>query len=425
MADTYKAELDGYSLDIETIEDSFEKSIAEYEFPYKDGALLEDMGQKARTIKIRCYFYGEDYLTHLEFLNHLEKKEAFELLHPKYGLLNGSVKSVSVKHDDRTETAEIDISFVENLRGDKDPNLRYRQGDINSTTEDLFEQGQIEQMDEFSQDTIDELGAAGMEILNKTLDFSLGVLEQFQDVSGAVRNYIKSVDTYVSGLESILNDIANPANSIISTIDYGVNLPGRVISAVAKTVERYAILYDSLRTAPTRFINSLSDGCKSLENAFSSFSKHTKIASVQRCALESSYFYKADELKRLILRKSEKAKSFDALGNYIKSETIEPIMAVNELEQTLADVREYLQDAIDSARQMQSLKDLAEGLLAYVNSIKIERDKIIKVSIDNPLPLHLVCLKYGLSYNYAERIHSINKIRNPNFMSGDISIYAR
>ena len=68
---------------------------------------------------------------------------------------------------------------------------------------------------------------------------------------------------------------------------------------------------------------------------------------------------------------------------------------------------------------------MGRTLLEHVGTIKLEREKILTVVLDNPMPLHLVCLRYGLPYNYAERLSSINTIPQPNFTDGEVSIYAR
>ena len=411
-----------WKLEIENIEDSFEKSIAQYEFPYRDGALLEDMGQKAHKIRFRCYFYNENYDSHIELIKFLEGKDLVEIAHPQYGIIIGKIETLSVRHDDRERTAEIDITFIENLRGEIHP-LTYV--DVESAGEEAFIAGQDEQMEEFKADAEDELGAEAGEVLAKELDPDKGILEQFTDVSKKARKYVKDVDKYVRKLEGTLNKISNPANSLTSTIQYGVNLPGRVIGAVAKTVERYAILYNTIRNAPARFLLSLKDGLKKLELSFGKFSKHTRIASVQRRALVVGYIYKSDEAKRQALKSAEKVKSFDAKGNYLKAEPAEQIMTIQEIEQTLADVRSDIQETVEISRGMQSLKDLALVLLEHVNKIKLEREKLVRVDIENEIPLHLICLKYGLSYNYATRIYAINSCKHPNFVRGELNIYAR
>ncbi len=419
--DLYKGEIDGIPIDYEKIEDGFEKSISKYEFPYRDGALLEDMGQKARNIRIRCYFFNETYLDHIELINHLESTDISEFTHPKYGLIKGSIEAMIVRHDERELTAEVDLTFVENLRGEIEPAAYV---DVKEATEEVFSQGQDELMHVYANDVVDELGAEGYDILGRELDSTKGILEQFNNVSLKASDYVKQVDTYVRTLEGTLTEIANPANSLIATINYGVNLPGRVIGSIARTIERYAILYDSLRTSPARFLDSLKTGLLVLEHSTDKFAKHTKIASAQRRALETACIYKADEEIRVKVNRSAQQRSFDVLGNYIKAESPGQIMTVNELELTLGDVRTSLQESIDASRQMESLKTMALTLLTTVNTIKLEREKIVAVSVDNELPLHIVCLKYGLPYNDAERIMSINNIKNPNFTRGEINIYA-
>lgn len=78
--------VDGIPLEIETLDDQFEVAIARHEFPFKDGALLENMGQKARTVAIRCYFWDDGshltYNGHIKLVNHLKDKALFELTHP-------------------------------------------------------------------------------------------------------------------------------------------------------------------------------------------------------------------------------------------------------------------------------------------------------------------------------------------------------
>jgi prophage DNA circulation protein len=117
---TYDASIDGIQLEMEHIEDSFRKSIAKYEYPYRNGAELEDMGQEARCVRVRCYFWDNEvqqtYADHIDLLNKLESRDIIEMVHPQYGPMNGCVESVSVNHDDLLRTAVVEISFVEELR---------------------------------------------------------------------------------------------------------------------------------------------------------------------------------------------------------------------------------------------------------------------------------------------------------------------
>ena len=228
----------------------------------------------------------------------------------------------------------------------------------------------------------------------------------------------------MSTVEGTLLDVANPANGIISTINYGSNLPGRVIGSLSRCIERYVVLNDTIKNAPSRFLNNLDQAMLQLE-ASAGFGKHLRIGFAIQAAQTIAGVYKDDESARQKVRKSEATASFDTQGNYRGTPATEPILTINELEASLAQLRTMLQNGVDQDRSMESLKIMAKSLLDHINIIKLERDKIVTVELDNAMQLHLVCHRYGLDYNYAERIASINRIKNPSFTSGEVRIYGR
>lgn len=432
MPDLYPAQLDGFDLEIETIADSFEKAIIRHEYPYKNGALLEDMGAKARVIRFRCYFWddGADHATydaHTGLLSRLEGLEIVELVHPKYGPLRGSVESLAVKHDDRDRTAEIDVTFIHGLIEDAGETSRE---DIKAGSEEAFNDSIAEQKQVFEDDVTAALGSEAGAILGKYLDPALGILEQITDVSTKARNYLKTVESFVGKMEGTLNTITNPANSLISIINYGTSLAGRVIGSVARCVERYAILYTGLKSAPPRFIGSMQNGLAELTSAVGGFNpttaKTTTIASASYTALQLSYIYKEDETTRADQVKTEGQPVFDALGNYTASDfsaADSPAMTVREMESSLAVVRSMIQASVNLSREMPTLRTQALLLQSHVAAIKLQRENVTSVLLDNTMPLHLVCLRYGLPYNAAERLLMINDIRNPNEVSGKVNVY--
>jgi prophage DNA circulation protein len=440
MAKTDIAYLDGILLQMETIEDGFEVAIARYEFPYVDGADLENMGQKARTIRVRCYFWdGSDNATyddHIELINLLQQRDLLEFQHPKYGLTQVMVEQVSVRHDDTERTAQVDLTLVEQLRTE----IIVDRGDVQGDAEGVFAEGQEEQQAEFGEDAASALGD-NRGFVNQVLDGATGIYAQFTGVALAAREFVREVDSYVTMFQATVTELTNPVNSLLATVSYATSLPGRVIGPIAAAVERTARLYDSLSNSPDRFLSSLKQAFAGLEEAVEGFSpsttkagvsarsmmvKHLRIAAAQRIALEAAYLYKADESKRQAVRRSEKTRSFDILGSYIKPQSTEAVLNVRELESSLADVRTMIQTAVDESRGMRSLQTMARQLLEHINTVKLEREKIVDVTLDNSMPLHLVCLRYGLPYNYADRIRSINPaLRNPNFTEGEVSIYVR
>jgi len=415
MADLYAAEIDGYAIDCKTLEDGFEKALALVEYPWRDGAQTEDMGLRARWIRIRCYWLEERYAEHVAFLEHLKSRELFEFFHPKYGLAQGRIEAVVVRHDERQECAEVDLAFVEDMLSQEEPILY---PDVGAAADEAFITGQTELMESFAAQARETLGAEAVDILNRALDPALGIVAQFSGVTTAARNWLKGVERYVLTLQAAATDVVNPANALLAMIDYGANLPGRVIGPLAMVFERYARLNDSLRAAPDRYMANLQNHIDALAAAAQDFAGQTRTAGAQRMALE-------EQVRNRVRQRELAQTSFDMEGNFFPAADVGQVLTVRELDLSLAAARTAIQAAIDADRSQQSLKTLARTLLDHVAIVKLERDRIARILLDNPMPLHLVCLMRGLPYAYAERILAINDIAHPNFAAGEVDVYAR
>jgi prophage DNA circulation protein len=425
MADKFQAAIDAIEFDCETIEDSFEKSIARHEFPHRSGAILEDMGQRARVIRLRCYFLNERYENHKSLIDYIKRTDhEYELTHPKYGIIKGQVESMIVRHDDRQQTAEIDLTFVEELSGSVDT-VSFSPS-VAAGTEDAFIDGQDELIEVMEQDVHDQYPNDFEELLKEIDPTKSTLLEQYNNLTTVARSYVKTVDTYVGSLKKTLNEIKNPANSLVSTITYATNLPGVVIGTLAAAVERHALLYNTGLSAPERFLQSFRTGVAEIEDAFDDFGTYTRVAKSQREAVELGAILAEDQANDQAASQAAAVATFSVLGRLQKeiSDT-EPLLTITEIETALAIVRTDLQAAIDVDRRMQSLKTMAATLTDHVITIKKTKPPLVAVAIDNAMPLHLICLKYGLAYNEAAQILAINRIPNPNFTSGEVQIYVR
>jgi prophage DNA circulation protein len=423
MLDLDEGRLSGIVLQMETIEDNFEKAIARYDYPYADGVDLEDMGQKAHTIRVRCYFWDDaeqqTYAKHVTLLDILADKNLLDFVHPKYGLLKGKIESIVVLHDDSIRKATVDISFVEQMRGSL--NIAPSQS-VLSATEEAYTEGQIQQTDILSADIRNAIPTADAGAVTDSLDAATGILTQMQGYSGVTRDFVAQAEKNISAAEAVVNTVESPVNSLQATITYSLTLPGRILGDLSGAVEKVARLNDSLWNYPSQFISKLNIAFDDLQNSFDDLadgaataggqsaaaimSTHLKIASAQRLALEAAAIYADDEQA------------------FKDNDTDFQAMNINELESTLAIVRARIEAAIETARDMDTLKIMAAALLTQVNSVRLEREKMIAVTLDNPMPLHLVCLRYGLPYTDAERLVNVNNIPQPNFTSGEIKVYA-
>ena len=200
-----------------------------------------------------------------------------------------------------------------------------------------------------------------------------------------------------------------------------------------------ATLYNSIIGFPDRFSRNLRFELDNLADSFEAFGgtsrgskratsimvNHLRIASAQILALELAYSFATDQQARMVMITAESATAFDALGNYLAPDQAPVVATVNELEAALDIARAMIQDAIDLSRSISGLQDIALALLNQVSTVKLQREILVPVTLDNPMPLHLVCLSYGLPYTTAERLLVVNNVINPNQTAGEVLIYVR
>ncbi|MGD9642770.1 MAG: DNA circularization N-terminal domain-containing protein [Elusimicrobiales bacterium] len=385
----YPASLAGIPIDCQTTEDGFENAIAKQETPYVNGAATEAMGAKAGTCSLRCFFSGETYENHARLLEALKSLELLELVHPVYGLKKVRAERVVVRHDDNEGTAEVDISLVED--GSAAAQVKPWQ-DVKGEAEKAYEESVAEQKRSVLE-RIAALGAKGAALC----------------------------ETAITRLGSLLVDVTNPANTLTGLIDYGTDLPGRFVQSAAQAAERYAIAYQTLRASPTAFMNSLAAGLLEMSNALDQFKTQGDAAGAARLAVEAAVFYAEDDQKR---RSSPELKTgFDIEGRRVSSAPVETLNSA-EIEAILAIADTAAQAALQGDRSQTAVKTLAAALYTAAAGLKRSAENVKRVYVNEPTPLHALCLRYKLAYSAAPRILALNpQIKDPNRVSGEILMY--
>lgn len=111
-----QASFKGVSFDVISIEDSFNKAIAEHSYPFVNGADLEDMGLEAQTVTLQAVCFGKGYYTqYKKLLAVLQERGADVLVHPVRGRMpNMLLVSASLRHDaENVNYVTLDLTFTE------------------------------------------------------------------------------------------------------------------------------------------------------------------------------------------------------------------------------------------------------------------------------------------------------------------------
>lgn len=424
MAERFISQFDDIAIDMELVNDSGSNALAEYQYPDADGSEFVNMGANARRFSCRAYFKNDFYDNYTAFETALIKpKTVHNFVHPTRGLLFGHIENYQIRHDERLNTAEVDFVFVEQLQGDFEDSLTPL---ITPKIDEQFTAGQTAAIETFNDSMRESFGENAATLISRVIDPSQSLVTQFFDMPRNVRAFVAQVDTTVATFEGFLSSIEQPATTLISSIDYGTGIPGRVLGALAQTIDRYIALTETVVDSPYMVMQSFYNGTLELRNAATGFEREVDITRAQAGALLVSGMFADDDQSRAQAAIIEKTSAWNENGEFVGRETAPVFMSVNELERTLSLVRSHLQTAFEYDRRNTNLTAMASALLRHVNIIKIDRERVVEIDVPSEISLPLLCHKYGLGYNAADRVMSINpQIKDPANVFGMVYMYVR
>jgi len=111
-----EASFRGITFDCLSTTDSAQRAHADHEYPYRDGADVEDLGRGPRHIQIRAIFFGNDYESRLQaFLVALDGAGDGELTHPVFGSIkHAQFVNYEIGHEaDNVDQCSVSLEFIE------------------------------------------------------------------------------------------------------------------------------------------------------------------------------------------------------------------------------------------------------------------------------------------------------------------------
>lgn len=114
--DLQDASFRGVAFDIINTRDSVQRDIAQHEYPYRNGANIDDLGGKPRSLQCQAVFFGDDYESRLQaFIAALDKRGPGELIHPVFGSMPDMQCYVyQVNHEaDNPDYCTVDLQFLQ------------------------------------------------------------------------------------------------------------------------------------------------------------------------------------------------------------------------------------------------------------------------------------------------------------------------
>jgi len=251
----FEFQYEGVSIEVD-------KKTAEFIFPEKDGAYIQDMGIAGRRFPFVAFFSGEEYnKTADSFLLALEEKGAGELEHPLYGTRTVVPTGTISRRDDlitEANQAAFTFTFSETIEDITFPSSSEDTEQQLSTAVDDYE----EKASENFLQTIISATETYKQTLKNTLRQGLitvnSSLKSIKTLTSEVNSAYDTVKTaYENNIESVFDETLDVARQGISVI----RLPSKIQTDMKSKVMIYS---DCI----THLLYDYSKAIESFENVF-------------------------------------------------------------------------------------------------------------------------------------------------------------
>lgn len=407
MSYRYTAKLENTYLNVMDVNVDRNNSVVVNEIPYSPNNRVYGNGAKTREHTIRCVFMDNPPLEdgwdvsngsiptfeeHFGLMDEVNLSTQHQLVHPIYGEMFGVVRDFSVVYNERINYAEITFTFVEQNTQQNIITVEPVEGNNTKSFRD--------------------------QCTKTTSDIELES-ESFLNINEWEANTRKTI----AKLQSYYNQVEVVANRITNTVDYATGLGGDLLFEINSCAERMIESFRQIVNSPANFINNIIAGARQIASTIDSWDQNkVKIMLASRIAVEASITFVEDEKNRDVARQLEDTETWDINGNRLNETKIPEVMTFNDLENTLYSLRELINEAYVLDRGNFDLQLQANSLQKYVDQVKIKREVVETININNT-PIATLLLQYNKSYQVIDRVLALNpKIPNPNFMTGEVNI---
>lgn len=426
----------GVRLDVINTRDSWSRDIAQHEYPYIDGADIQDMGRKARNIRLSALFWGDDYDSRLQsFIAALDKPGAGELIHPIYGSMpNMQAIECQISHDaENVDYCTVELVFLESKTG----NPFFTQDYPTAQADVIF--NQVQSLMDAEQSLMDNAMAPlrdAKKLMSKSKALASTALNMLIIFRSEITGFVGNTTDFVQYPGAFMSDLQSAVSlTSINTTSSGASA-GSGVSASSAISQTNATMSDWGESH--RQLTAIADMPAALVSG-------EKTAPVEMPAGTSV----ADiaELVAMVTIVVAGELAQDA-ADIFSDEEINSLLSPVEIERIANDTREFIQAAIDQHRAqyadatqeisssptalgiawqpvVDGLKDIALAVQQLAANIMTTRPPLIQRQVEGVSNLHLVAHRWYGDYQRAAELQRLNpQLRNPNNLKPGDMLYA-
>ncbi|MDM9245090.1 DNA circularization N-terminal domain-containing protein [Klebsiella pneumoniae] len=426
--DLQDASFRGVAFDIITARDSVQRDIAQHEYPYRNGANIEDLGGKPRSLQCQAVFFGDDYESRLQaFIAALDTRGPGELIHPVFGSMPDMLCYVyQVNHDaENPDYCTVDLQF---LQSGLDVEFFVREWPL-SQADAIFNQAQgiLDNAATLLDNAMKPLRTA-RQYLARAKALGVTALNMVAVLRGDITGFISSTTDFVNFPSAFMNDIQSALSLQSSAAMSSISSDSAVYaSAPAVVIADWAAVKtqaDEVAALPAGLVTG--DVTASVEmpaNVTTSDIRELIAMTMISVAIELA----------------------QQASDLLSDETITASLSPDDISLIAGDARQAVQNAIDSVRStwaaemenvsssatsialeyqpvIDGLRDTALSLQSMAVALINARPPMIQRTVASTTNLHLLAhLWYG-DYTRAGELKLLNpSLRDPNnIIPGDV-----
>ncbi|HHJ4223482.1 TPA: DNA circularization protein [Raoultella ornithinolytica] len=426
--DLQDASFRGVAFDIINTRDSMQRDIAQHEYPYRDGANIDDLGAKPRSLQCQAVFFGDDYESRLQaFMAAIYTRGPGELIHPVFGVMPDMLCYVyQVNHEaDNPDYCTVDLQF---LQSGLDVEFFVREWPL-SQADAIFNQAQgiLDNAATLLDNAMKPLRTA-RQYLARAKALGVTALNMVAVLRGDITGFISSTTDFVNFPSAFMNDIQSALSLQSSAAMSSISSDSAVYaSAPAVVIADWAAVKtqaDEVAALPAGLVTG------------------DVTASVEMPANVTT-----GDIRELIAMTmiSVAIELAQQAADLLSDETVTAALSPDDISLITGDARRAVQNAIDSVRStwaaemetvsssttsialeyepvINGLRDTALSLQSMATALIQARPPLIQRTVASAANLHLLAhLWYG-DYSRATELKLLNpSLRDPNnIIPGDV-----
>lgn len=423
----------GVRFDVVNARDSWSRDIAQHEYPYIDGADVQDMGRKARNIRLSALFWGDDYDSRLQsFIAELDKRGAGELIHPIYGSMpNMQVIECQVGHDaENVDYCTVELVFLESKTG----NPFFSQDYPTAQADVIF--NQVQSLMDAEQSLMDNALAPlrdAKKLMSKSKALASAALNMLLIFRGEITGFVGSTTDFVQYPGAFMSDL----QSAVSLTSQNATSSGSSVSAASAISQTNATMSDwgeshrqltEIANLPTALVSGEKTAPVDMPAGVSVADVAELIAMVTivvagELALDAADIFSNEDINSLLLSPTEIERIANDTRQFIQT-------AIDQHRAQYADATQEVSSsptALGIAWQpvVEGLKDIALAVQQLAANMITTRPPLIQRRVDSVSNLHLVAHRWYGDYRRAVELQRLNpQLRNPNNLQPGDMLYA-